>query len=279
MALIQSLQNQTNFTATESAIADFILQHPEDFSNFSITELARATSSSKSAITRLCKKLGQDGYKNFRVAVAVELEKHRYERQDIDINYPFTSSDCAASIMQSVNYISKEALDACYASIHPKSMERAARILSASKHIYLYAVGDTYITACAFQNMLMKLGIHCVMAEQYNERLGITHCAGNEDAALVLSYSGRLMQELRTELTILRRSRCATILISSLEEYRGVDHLITIPAQEQAVGKTAGYYSQAAIRYILNCIYGVIYAMDLERNLKFKNRVDGIVQK
>lgn len=278
MALIQSLQQQTHFTATESAIADFILQHPDAFASLSITELAKVTNSSKSAITRLCQKLGQDGYKNFRVVFAVELEKHRYERQDININYPFTASERAASIMQSVNYVSKEALNACYAAIPPEHIDRIARKLSVSNHIYLYALGDTYITACAFSNMLMKLGIHCIMAEQYNERPGVTYCAQKEDAALFLSYSGELMQCLRTELRILRRSRCATILISTLEQYDGIDYLITLPAKEQAIGKVAGYYSQEAIRYVLNCIYGVIYAMDLEKNLNFKNRIDGIAQ-
>ena len=276
MALIQSLRQQVNFTATEAAIADYILEHPEEFSQLSITGLAKATCSSKSAITRLCQKLGQDGYKNFRVAFAVELEKQQYDRQDVDINYPFSASERASSIMRSVNLISREALDACYANVSPERIDRIAHILSDAHLIYLYAIGDTYITACAFSNMLMKLGIHCILTEQYNERLGVTHSARKGDVALFLSYSGSIMQYLQTELGILRRNHCATVLISTLSQCDGVDHLITLPAQEQVVGKAAGYYSQAAIRYVLNCLYGVIYAMDLQKNSDYKNCIDGV---
>ena len=80
------------------------------------------------------------------------------------------------------------------------------------------------------------------------------------------------MQYLHRELGILRRGHCATVLISTLDQCEGIDHIITLPAREQAVGKAAGYYSQAAIRYVLNCIYGVIYAMDLQKNLDYKGR-------
>lgn len=163
MSLLLALQQKKNLTATEAMIADYILQNPEAFAHLSITELAKATYSSKAAITRMCQKLGQDGYKNFRTAFAVEMEKQRYERRDIDINYPFVPRESAASIMRSVNYISKEALDACYAALSPEAIDRAARTLRNANHIYLYGAGDTYISAIAFSNMLMKLGIQAVL--------------------------------------------------------------------------------------------------------------------
>lgn len=275
MGLLQALQQKKNLTATEAMIADYILQNPEAFVQLSITELAKATYSSKAAITRMCQKLGQDGYKNFRTTFAVEMEKQRYERQDIDINYPFVPRESAASIMRSVNYISKEALDACYATLSPEAIDRAARTLRNANHIYLYGVGDTYITAIAFSNMLMKLGIHCVLTEQYNERIGMTYNAAKGDAALFLSYSGGIMPFLKTELGILRGNRCTSILISTLDACDGVDQIITLPSQEHAVGKAAGFYSQAAIRYALNCLYGVIYALDLDKNKAKKNRIEG----
>ena len=276
MGLIQMLQQQDDFTATECAIADFILQNPEEFMQCSSMDLAKASCSSKSAITRLCQKLGQENLKNFRTAFAVELEKQRLERSEVDINFPFSDSERAASVMRSVNLISKEALDACYASISPGSIDHIAKVLSEAKHIYLYGIGDTYITACAFSNMLMKLGIHCILTEQYHERLGVTYSAREGDVALFLTYSGDFMQFVHQELGILRRKHCTTILISTLKKVNGIDYHIVIPAKEKAVGKTAGYYSQAALRYVLNCLYGVIYARDLKRNMSYKNRIDGV---
>ena len=123
---------------------------------------------------------------------------------------------------------------------------------------------------------LMKLGIFCVMPEQYNERLAVTYSATERDAALFISYSGGTIPFLKTELGVLRRAHCRTILLSTLDQCEGIDHFIVIPAREQTRGKAAGYYSQTAIRYILNCLYGMIYAADLPKHRKRKDRAEGV---
>ena len=276
MGLLQKLEQKRDFTSTEAAIADFILHNPEELGRLSITALARMTYSSKAAITRMCRKLGQEGYKEFRLAFAVELEKQRYDRQEVDFNYPFSSHESAASVMRSIHLISKEALDICYAAVAPEVLERTAKTLLAAERIFIYAIGDTWITACAFSNMLMKLGIFCVMPEQYNERLAVTYSATERDAALFISYSGGTIPFLKTELGVLRRAHCRTILLSTLDQCEGIDHFIVIPAREQTRGKAAGYYSQTAIRYILNCLYGMIYAADLPKHRKRKDRAEGV---
>lgn len=63
MGLIQQLKQKRDFTSTEAAIADFILNNLEELPQLSITELAQMTYSSKAAVTRMCRKLGQEGYK------------------------------------------------------------------------------------------------------------------------------------------------------------------------------------------------------------------------
>ena len=147
----------------------------------------------------------------------------------------------------------------------------------AAERIYLYAIGDTWITACAFSNMLMKLGIFCVMPEQYNERMAVTYSATERDAALFISYSGGNLPFLKTELGILHRAHCKTILISTLDQCEGIDLFLSIPAREQLHGKAAGYYSQTAIRYVLNCLYGVIYTAD-PKHWKRKDRAEGVAE-
>lgn len=46
-----------------------------------------------------------------------------------------------------------------------------------------------------------------------------------------------------------------------------------IQSLRQQVNFTA---TEAAIRYVLNCLYGVIYATDLQKNSDYKNRIDGV---
>lgn len=274
MGLIHQLEQKNNFTQAEIAIADYILAHREEVSSLSIVELAKHTFSSNASIIRLCRKLGTSGYKDFRLAFVSEHEKHRFEGYSGDVNYPFALQDGPGTIMKSVAEISKEALETCYASISPHVLNMAARLMSEADHVYIYANGDTYISAAMFANMLIKIGIHSVMVMQYNEGMTVTYGAKSRDVALFVSYSGKLMGSLGKELEILRRNRCKTIFITSLDTFEGIDCLISFPRKEDAYNKTAGYYSQMSIRYILNCLYGMIYSFDLQQNRERKDQAD-----
>lgn len=274
MGLINQLEQKRGFTQAESSVADYILAHSEEVSSLSIAELARRTFSSNATIIRLCRKLGTSGYKDFLLAFVSECEKHKFEEYSGDVNYPFALRDGPGTIMKSVMEISKEALDTCYAAVSPQVLNMAARLISEADHVYLYAIGDTYISTAMFANMLIKIGIHSVMVTQYNEGMTVTYGAGNRDVALFVSYSGKLMHSLGKELEILRRNRCRTIFITSLDAFEGIDCLISFPRKEDAYNKTAGYYSQMSIRYLLNCLYGMIYSFNLPRNRERKDQAD-----
>lgn len=274
MGLIKQLRRQKDFTEVEMAIADYIIQNQDAMQNMGIVDLARNTYSSNAAIIRMCRKLGLSGYKEFRIAFAADLEKNRIEQTDVEVNYPFTAHQSVNAVMKSVADISREAINTCYTSISPGKMDRAARILRKANRIFLYAAGDSYTTSIAFSNMLMKLGRTIIYPALYFESAQQTYNATSEDAALIISYSGRILNSITRELQILKRNGTPIILISTLQEYPGLSNLIEIPDKEQVVGKAAGYYSQTAIRFILNCLYGEIYSLDISRNQTHKDKAD-----
>lgn len=276
MSLIDKLQAQHGFTDTEMQIASFILAHPEDIAQMNIADLTTQTYSSNATVIRLCNKLGVQGYRKFRIQFAAELEKQRSEKRPININYPFSPTESNATIVKNIAELSKEALDSCYAAVPISDLEKAARWLRDAERVYLYAAGDTQISAISFSNMLAKLGIHAVLADQYGESRTFAYGTTSQDVALFISYSGTFLTSIKKVLQTVRRHRCRTILLTSLPHYEGIDHLIVIPAQEKGLDKIATYYSQESIRYILNCLYGLIYSMDFEKNRSRKNRAEGL---
>ena len=274
MSILGDLAQKRNFTEAEAAIADFILQNPEEIATLGIAELARRTYSSNAAIIRMCRKLNITGYKEFRIAFASELEKHRFETYAGDVNYPFALRDGPNTIMKNVAELSKDAIESCYAASPPQLLGNAARRIAEADHVYIYAIGDSYISALMFANMLIKIGIHSVMVNQFNEGLTVTYSASERDVALFVTYSGGVLSALRRDLRALHKNRCKTILISSLKEVEGFDQLISIPDKEAHFGKTVGYYSQVCIRYVLNCLYGMIYSLNMDKNREHKDQAD-----
>ena len=67
-------------------------------------------------------------------------------------------------------------------------------------------------------------------------------------------------------------------IISTLDECPVIDCFVTLPARESAIGKAGGFFSQTSIRYVLDTLYGTIYAIDLENNQQHKDRIEAAWQ-
>lgn len=271
MAVLHALEHTQDFTETERSLAQYILAHPSEVAHGNITELAQRTYTSNATIIRLCRKLGLEGFRELRIELAADLEKRRGAQEIVDVNYPIEAREDAASIMAKISALTKEAVDDCYAAITPASLEAVANLIHRAQTVYLFATGDSQVSAEAFENMLVKIGIHCVVAERYGEQISVANSASAGDLALFISYRGIYLNnaEQKDIPRILKERGCATALISATEKPFWIEHQISLPTREDKDGKRmATFYSQACIRYILNCLYSAVFSLDFASNKK-----------
>ena len=66
MIIEERLKLQEGFSDVEKAIADYILERGEELKNESARYVAGRVYASPSSVTRLCQRLGFDGYPDFR---------------------------------------------------------------------------------------------------------------------------------------------------------------------------------------------------------------------
>lgn len=276
MSIVDRLREKKNFTGVECDVADYILSHLDAVPMMSISALADENYTSNTTIVRLCHKLGVSGYRDLRIVLSREAEKRLVERHAVDVNEPFYPGEETAGIMSSIAALSKEAVDVCYASITTTDVWRIALAIRRARHVYIYARGDSLLSAKLLANQLMKLGIFCVDAMHGGEGPAHANTAQQGDLALIVSYSGSTLRHMRRELEILPRRGCKMALISTAERPPGIDLGISFPNYETGEARIATYYSQVCIRYILNCIYGQVFALDYRENAARKANVDYI---
>ena len=105
-ALMKIRSAYSSLPSAERKVADFILNDPKQASLMVINDIARASNVSVPSVTRLARKLGYDGFMEFRVALAAgrnrpdyhgdrATERIRFRRSGNrkDVFYP----QCAAS--------------------------------------------------------------------------------------------------------------------------------------------------------------------------------------
>ena len=87
--IIEQLKQKKDLSQTEMDLATFILNYGEELTYLSIRELADLTYTSTTSIQRFCRKLGCDGYKEFKIRYLKELAQGNTELAGIDVNRPF----------------------------------------------------------------------------------------------------------------------------------------------------------------------------------------------
>lgn len=266
MAILDALRRRHNFTSTECEIADFVMTHPDDVVDMRINDLADATYTSTATVARLCRKLGVDGYREFRVSLAREVEASRQQTLDVNPDLPFFEGSNTQQIMRSIGALTKQAVDSCMTTVSFSDIRKAARMIRGARHVALYAVGDSYVSTIGLTNLLIKIGIVTYSPIQNGDSVVATQILGPQDLAIIVTYSGGLLDKLSNELQILRSRGCKTILVTSsmesAERIAGLECLLLLPEGETRRGSVATYYSQTCIRYVLNCVYGECFAQD-----------------
>lgn len=272
MAILETLAQGHGFTKTERDIASYVLAHPDDVMSMSIGDLASASFTSPASIVRLCHKVGVDGYREFRIALASDLERARSSETDINPDTPFLENQGTREMMSSIASLKKLAIDQSYSSISTQAIQKAARLILAANRVALFAIGDSEISCEGFINLLLKIGVICYAANQHGDSRAVSTGLGPRDLAVFVTYSGTLMGQMHEELRILRERRCKTIVISSDESLpdriAGLDCFIRLPHGESLDGKIATFFAQSSIRYALESIYGECFLRNYRENIE-----------
>jgi RpiR family carbohydrate utilization transcriptional regulator len=277
-SVIEALKKQEGFTAAEEEIASYILHHADDIAKMGIADLSAATHSSNATIVRFCRKLGLPGYRDLRIALAVELERRRGKLSHVDVNKPFTNAESTATLMRSAAELQKEAIDTCYASLSPCTIDELAHAAIRARTVFLYGSGDSNISGEMFSELVLKMGILCVNAGKTSDTLPRSYAARKGDLALFITYSGSILTQCTKDIEVLKERGCQLAIITAHSAQDPVmtsfDITVPIPPREAVYGKIATFYSQTCIRYILMCVYGRIYALNYDNSSQRKDAID-----
>ncbi|WP_225744875.1 MurR/RpiR family transcriptional regulator [Marinilactibacillus sp. Marseille-P9653] len=281
MLLIDKLKRQEGLTPTDKQIANYILEHITSIPSTGIEVLAKQTYSSHSAIVRLSKKLGFDGYKQFRLALSETVYKDLHQLGKVDANFPFDSTDTTSQISQKMADLSIEAIRRASEQLTPSKLDTAAEILMKADRIFLFAQGDSQIRARSFQNKMVKLNRFLVIAEDYADQAWNAANLSKNDCAVFITYSAKIPQ-YDQYIKYFAKEGVPTILLtgnptSSLHKI--VDLSIVATQDEYDFLKVGTFSSQVAFEYILDTVFSVLYAKDYQKNLMNLKQKQRIIEK
>ncbi|GIP41453.1 RpiR family transcriptional regulator [Paenibacillus sp. J31TS4] len=170
-----------SLTKSEQKVASLVLDKPDEAMFHSITELAEISGVGETTVIRFCRKVGYHGFQDFKLALAQDLtfKKLGAVQQEDSEDYTRQVFQDAVSVLQtSINLLDRVAL------------EQAVELLDGARHIQLFGVGASGITAMDAKNRLLRIGRRsdAILDSHLQAMMAVT--LGEGDVALGFSVSG-----------------------------------------------------------------------------------------
>ena len=205
---------RSQMPATMAKIAAVLLDDPKAPLNSSITELAERAGTSAASVTRFCRMIGYRGYSPLRVGIAEDVGRGGAQAAWIaDIGRSFGPHDPPEEIRRALLDTHVQSLQTTAGLLDLPTAVRVAEAIAKSRHLDIYGVGGSALTALETEARLYRIGINVhTWAEVHN---GLTSAAilDRECVAIGISNTGRTDETIQM-LALARASGAYTVAMT-----------------------------------------------------------------
>jgi len=201
--LLPSLNDQ------EQKVGQYVLDHPGEVIYLAVNELAQRAAASDATVFRFCKKVGTDGYHDFKIRLAQELASARPTTY-MSVQTGDTMEEAARKVIAA----DLKALEDTLRALDLDALERAADAILAARRVDIYGSGGGAVAALELQYKLMRVGVRAVPhIDAEMQVISATLLTAN-DLAIGISHSGASPDVLHA-LTVAREAGARTIAITN----------------------------------------------------------------
>ena len=198
-----------SLTVGEQKIGDYVLRYPDEVVKLSITELAEACDVSDATIFRFCRKVGTEGYQDFKITLAQELvSPDRLVYADV------VPEDPLVTMAEKIVEANVKALRDTLKVLDVEALDRALNAILAANRVQIYAIGGSGVAARELQFKLMQLGIDANAFIDSQMQFISASLLTDADVGIAVSHSGTKQHTVET-LKLAKASGATTICITS----------------------------------------------------------------
>lgn len=259
---------KTHFSPSESIIIDYILKKGKDIKNMTIAQIANETYTSSPLFIRIAKKLGFDGWNEFKEAYLKELD-YLYLNQEVDANIPFVVNDDIMNIAYNLCVLERETIQDTYSLISHDDLQKAIRLLRNCKYIDVYSRSVHMHIVRSFQERMYILHRHVQLCSLSDELYSTYLMSDQNHCAIIISYSGHA-PHIKHLIETLRKKQTSIIAITNLEDNELsllADVTLRMSSRELIYTKIADFASSLSLKYILDILYSCIFSIHYQQNL------------
>lgn len=258
-------------TPLEHTIADYVIQHQEQLLQYSIQELSDILFVSKSAIHRFCSKLGFQGFKELKVAIARDSAQRLEKDELINVNYPFQRFDGPKEIALQLVKLYELTIRDTMEFIQPELMQEIAKLLHRASAIDVYAHSHNLHAAQNFHDKMLTIGKLVQCPQNFYEQRLCALAADEHHVAILLSYSGKAFF-IEPLVKQLQEKKIPIVLIGQPDSNHYPQYIryhLKLTDKENLQDRISQFSSHVAMQYMLDVVFGCIYNQNRDKNIAY----------
>jgi DNA-binding MurR/RpiR family transcriptional regulator len=193
----------------ERKVADFVLGHPYEAVGRSITGLAHAAGVGNTTVSRLCRRLGMNGYRQFKI----ELAKETGSPENL-IYFEVTPGETLASVAQKVFATNMQALHDTQKALDMEALERVVAAVLDARRVDIYATGGAGVAARELHFKCMQLGINANAFLDSQMQVMSAASLTRDDVGIGISHSG-MQRHVAEALKLAGSGGATTVALTS----------------------------------------------------------------
>lgn len=267
MSYIFRIKNHyTNLTENEKNIANYILTNSAEVKKLTSSNLSEDLNVSQSSIIKFCKKIGYDGYTEFKNSL---IASNRDENQNF-IHNEISITDSPKQIVEKIAYESKTAIDSTISINDIETLNKTVSLIEKANRVFVFGLGASNLVAYDFAHKLLKLNKTTLCDVSSHFQLANSTMMTEEDLAFVISFSGEtkevilISEEAKKRNTkIISLTKLAPNTVSSLANVN------LYSAVQEGMFRSSAISSRIAQLTVIDILFLMYSLNDTNTNLKY----------
>ncbi len=238
------------------------------------TEIAAETYTSASLLIRVAKKLGFNGWNEFKEAYLEELQ-YLYANNQVDACIPFVVTDDMMKVVQNISSLEKETIEDTVSLLKHDDLSLALKYIRNTNDIDIYVSHQYYPIALIFKENMKLINHHVNIYDLSSDSYIHATMSSDNKCAIIISYAGKrktitnICQKLKEKSTpIIAMTSIAENDLSLL-----ADVTLLISSRELIHAKIGNFATTQSIKYLLDVLYANIFAMNYTDNLDYRMNI------
>ncbi len=269
MGVLIKLRDCESLSPAEAQVRDTIVEDPRAALSFTVYQLAEASYTSPSTVSRLCKRVGISSYASLRLMLAEEV--HHLEAIDLDYLDTTTieETDSAAQVVEKLTSISTKTIQETRELVDLDVLRQAVSLIRDAKILDFYGVGASLLVAMDAESKFTRVG-KCSIIHQHYDRQKVQAINSDEThVGLIFSYSGE-SPEMRSIARILKDNGTPIVSVTKSDK-NSVSRMATcrlfVTARE-SLQRAGAMASRTAQLYMVDLLYTLFITADFDRSTR-----------